>query len=96
MDFIKKNYILILIFLLALGLRLNYDIFINGYNYDEIADFIVNLKTIDVVQDAYVPTIDYVMDEETGVLHYEFPVECVYVDPNAATETEVDENGLGE
>ena len=37
MDFIKKNYILILIFLLALGLRLNYDIFINGYNYDEIA-----------------------------------------------------------
>jgi type IV pilus assembly protein PilM len=67
-----------------------------SYNYDEIADFIVNLKTIDVVQDAYVPTIDYVMDEETGVLHYEFPVECVYVDPNAATETEVDENGLGE
>ena len=67
-----------------------------SYNYDEIADFIVNLKTIDVVQDAYVPTIDYVMDEETGVLHYEFPVECIYVDPNAATETEVDENGLGE
>ncbi len=37
MDFIKKNYILILIFLLALVLRLNYDIFIKGYNYDEIA-----------------------------------------------------------
>ncbi len=67
-----------------------------SYNYDEIADFIVNLKTIDVIQDAYVPTIDYVVDEETGELHYEFPVECVYVDPYAGMEEDTSDDVLGE
>ncbi|MBQ8634714.1 glycosyltransferase family 39 protein [bacterium] len=37
MEYLKKNCILILIFLLAIFLRLNYDIFISGYNFDEIA-----------------------------------------------------------
>ncbi len=32
-----RNYKLIAIFVLALFLRLNYDIFISGYNYDELA-----------------------------------------------------------
>jgi type IV pilus assembly protein PilM len=67
-----------------------------AYNYDEIADYIVNLKTIDVVQDAWVSSIDYVMDEETGDLHYEFPVTCVYVDPYADVEVETEDDGLAE
>ena len=37
MNFIKKNIYLILIFSLAIFLRLNPDIFIPGYNYDELA-----------------------------------------------------------
>ena len=37
MSYLKKNLILISIFLVAIELRLNYDIFINGYNFDEIA-----------------------------------------------------------
>ena len=37
MNFFKKNIILILIFILAIFLRLNYDIFVNGYNFDELA-----------------------------------------------------------
>lgn len=37
MGFIRKNLILILIFLLAFFLRFNYDLFINGYNFDELA-----------------------------------------------------------
>lgn len=37
MGFIRKNLIFILIFLLAFFLRFNYDLFINGYNFDELA-----------------------------------------------------------
>ena len=36
-NYFKNNRILILIFILAIFLRLNYDIFINGYNHDEMA-----------------------------------------------------------
>jgi type IV pilus assembly protein PilM len=65
-------------------------------NYDEIADFIINLKSIDVVQDAYVSSIDYVADEETGTLYYEFEATCVYVDPYANVEEETEDDSLGE
>ena len=37
MGFLRKNFLLILIFILAIFLRLNNDIFILGYNFDEIA-----------------------------------------------------------
>lgn len=37
MDFIKKNFLLILIFFLGLYLRVNYDTFLSGYNFDEVA-----------------------------------------------------------
>ncbi len=37
MDFLKKNYILILIIILGAFLRINIDTFISGYNYDEFA-----------------------------------------------------------
>ena len=36
-DFFKNNFILILIFLLALFLRVNYDLFASGYIFDELA-----------------------------------------------------------
>lgn len=37
MGFLKKNLWLIFILFLAIFLRLNYDVFINGYNFDELA-----------------------------------------------------------
>jgi len=37
MQFIKRNYILILIILLSLFLRINFDTFVSGYNFDELA-----------------------------------------------------------
>ena len=37
MDFIKRNFVLFLIFLLTIFLRFNYDTLINGFNYDEFA-----------------------------------------------------------
>ena len=37
LNFIKSNYILILIIFLGFFLRFNYDLFIQGYNFDELA-----------------------------------------------------------
>lgn len=37
MDFIKRNFVLFLIFLLTIFLRFNYDTLISGFNYDEFA-----------------------------------------------------------
>lgn len=37
LNFIKSNYILVLIIFLGFFLRFNYDLFIQGYNFDELA-----------------------------------------------------------
>ena len=59
-------------------------------DYDSIADFIVQLKTIECIDDAYVASISKRVDESTGQLSYEFSVTAVYVNtnPKAFLETE--------
>lgn len=59
-------------------------------DYDSIADFIVQLKTIECIDDAYVASISKRVDESTGQLSYEFSVTAVYVNtnPKALLETE--------
>lgn len=51
-------------------------------DYDSIADFIMQLKTIECIDDAYVATIAKVVDDETGEIAYNFTVTCVYVNTN--------------
>lgn len=59
-------------------------------DYDSIADFIVQLKSIECIDDAYVASISKRLDESTGQLSYEFSVTAVYVNtnPKAFLETE--------
>lgn len=59
-------------------------------DYDSIADFIVQLKTIECIDDAYVASIAKRVDESTGQLSYEFTVTAIYVNtnPKAFLETE--------
>lgn len=59
-------------------------------DYDSIADFIVQLKTIECIDDAYVANISKKVDEATGQLSYDFTVTAIYVNtnPKAFLETE--------
>ncbi|MCM1273357.1 MAG: pilus assembly protein PilM [Clostridium sp.] len=52
-------------------------------DYDSIADFIVQLKTMDCIEDAYVASIAKRTDEGTQTITYEFTVTCVYTNPYA-------------
>ena len=56
--------------------------------YDEIADFIINLKASEIVDDAYVNEIS-MGESDTGDTFYNFTVTCVYVDPYVDLEEEV-------
>ena len=58
-------------------------------SYDAIADFIMQLKTIDCISDAYVANIQEV--EENGELVYNFTVTAVYNMPVTDTEAETAE-----
>jgi len=60
-------------------------------NYDAIADFIMQLKTIDCISDAYVSSISETEDRETGELTYTFSVTASYVMPVADTAEETAE-----
>ncbi|MCM1286839.1 MAG: pilus assembly protein PilM [Clostridium sp.] len=51
-------------------------------DYDSIADFIMQLKTIECIDDAYVASISKAANEETGQERYEFTVTAVYVNTN--------------
>lgn len=51
-------------------------------DYDSIADFIMQLKTIDCIDDAYVASISKRLDESTGQESYEFSVTAIYVNTN--------------
>lgn len=51
-------------------------------DYDSIADFIMQLKTIECIDDAYVATISKGVDEATGQISYNFSVTAVYVNTN--------------
>ncbi len=59
-------------------------------DYDSIADFIMQLKTIECIDDAYVASISKKVDESSGQISYEFSVTAVYVNtnPKALVETE--------
>lgn len=50
-------------------------------NYDSIAKFIMQLKTIDCIADAYVPSLSKSVDENTGEMTFTFSVTAVYVQP---------------
>lgn len=51
MNFLKKNWILILIITLGAFLRINIDTFISGYNYDEFAIIsLANLNPIEILK----------------------------------------------
>lgn len=51
-------------------------------DYDSIADFIMQLKTIDCIDDAYVAAISKRVDDITGDVSYDFTVTAVYVNKN--------------
>ncbi len=51
-------------------------------DYDSIADFIMQLKTIECIDDAYVASIAKRFDEATGQESYEFSVTAIYVNTN--------------
>ncbi len=55
-------------------------------SYEAIADFIMQLKTIDCISDAYVASINELEDKETGELTYSFTVTATYVMPETETE----------
>lgn len=59
MGFLKKNICLIATFILAIFLRINYDLFINGYNFDELA--IVSLAKQETFKEVVksIATLDY-------------------------------------
>ncbi len=50
-------------------------------SYDAIADFIVQLKTMDCISDAYVGSITEVEEKDTGMTVYQFNVTASYVMP---------------
>ncbi len=57
-------------------------------DYDSIADFIVQLKSIEVIDDAFVSGIAKSEDKDTGETTYEFTVTAVFVNPFLATDTD--------
>lgn len=63
-------------------------------SYDDIAEFIINLKQIECIDDVFVSSIAASVDEVTGETTYNFNLTCTYTDPNAefleeATDEEV-------
>lgn len=57
-------------------------------SYDNIAEFIVNLKTIKCIDDVYVSSVSQSVDEN-GTKQFTFSLTCVYTNPNAsATDAE--------
>ena len=60
-------------------------------SYDDVAQLIVNLKTISVIRDVYVASVSTQRaadgQTETGKDIFKFSLTCVYTDPHAAEET---------
>lgn len=51
---------------------------VSSADYDSIAKFIIGLKQIDVIDDAYVASITKDTDSETGMIQYRYSVTAVY------------------
>ncbi|MBD5096956.1 MAG: pilus assembly protein PilM [Lachnospiraceae bacterium] len=65
-------------------------------DYDSIADFIMQLKKIECIDDAYVASISKRIDESTGQESYEFTVTAIYVNTNPKALLAVDEEAAAE
>lgn len=63
---------------------------VQATSYDDVAQMIVNLKTISVIRDVYIASVSTqrVADgqTETGKDIFRFTLSCAYTDPNAAAE----------
>ena len=59
--------------------------------WDGVADFIVQLKTIDCISDAYVSSVTKTEDSNTGETIYSFAATAVYVDTRSAEDLGVTE-----
>ena len=55
-------------------------------SYDSIAQFIMNLKELDIVEDAYVASVSQAEDDETGEIKFNYVLTCNYTNPNAVEE----------
>lgn len=60
-------------------------------SYDSVAEFIVNLKTIECVDNVYIDGVKVDRNEETGVDEYTFTVTCNFTNPNAAPAEDAEE-----
>ena len=58
--------------------------------YDDIADYIMNLKTFSFIDDIYVSSIQAEENEDTHEIQYNFTLTCVYTNPYA-TSTDAEE-----
>lgn len=65
-------------------------------DYDSIADFIMQLKTIECIDDAYVASIAKKIDESTGQESYDFTVTAIYVNTNPKALLSTDEEPAAE
>lgn len=65
-------------------------------DYDSIADFIVQLKSIDCIDDAYVASIAKGIDDGTGQETYDFTVTAIYVNTNQKALLAADEEPAAE
>ena len=55
-------------------------------SYESVAQFIMNLKALDIVEDAYVASVTQQEDQETGEIKYSYVLTCNYTNPNAVEE----------
>ena len=55
-------------------------------SYESVAQFIMNLKALDIVEDAYVASVTQAEDQETGEIKYSYVLTCNYTNPNAVEE----------
>ena len=55
-------------------------------SYESVAQFIMNLKALDLVEDAYVASVSEQEDQESGEIKYVYVLTCNYTNPNAVEE----------
>jgi type IV pilus assembly protein PilM len=60
-------------------------------SYDDVAEFIVNLKSIDCVDDVYVNAVNIERNEEVGEDFYTFTLTCKFTDPRESIVPEDEE-----
>lgn len=57
--------------------------------YDDIAAFAINLKEIECIDDSFIGSISESIDQQTGIITYDFTVSCIYALPTSAA---IDQN----